>query len=113
MMEELIELLRSHPRAEEFDFIRSEKILYEILPKGVSKGALLCKMAQLLGIEMKHTVAVGDYNNDISMVRAAGIGFAVANGVPEVKAAADHVTVSNEEHAIARIVEELDRGIFG
>ncbi len=109
MMGELIELLRSHPRADEFDFIRSEKILYEILPKGVSKGALLCKMAELLGIERRRTVAVGDYNNDISMVRAAGIGFAVANGVPEVKAAADHVTVSNEEHAIARIIGELDR----
>ena len=109
MMEELIRLLRCHPRAHEFDFIRSEKILYEILPKGVSKGAVLCKMAELLGIEMKRTVAVGDYNNDISMIRAAGIGFAVANGVPEVKAVADHVTVSNEEHAIARIIGELDR----
>ena len=112
MMEELIRLLRCHPRAHEFDFIRSEKILYEILPKGVSKGAALSKMAELLGIEMKRTVAVGDYNNDISMIRAAGIGFAVANGVPEVKAVADHVTVSNEEHAIARIVEGLSQNKF-
>ncbi|MBE6713109.1 MAG: HAD family phosphatase [Ruminococcaceae bacterium] len=110
-MAELIALLNTHPRASEFDFIRSEKILYEILPKGVSKGNVLRKMAELLGIEMKNTVAVGDYNNDISMVRAAGLGFAVANAVPEVKQAADLVTVSNRDHAIAAIVDHLDRSV--
>ncbi len=104
----LMDLLHSHPRAGEFDFIRSEKILYEILPKGVSKGAALEKMAQLLGIEMKNTVAAGDYNNDVSMIRAAGLGFAVANAVPEAKEAADSVTVSNNHNAIASIIDFLD-----
>lgn len=113
MMERLIRLLNTHPRAGEFDFIRSERILYEILPKGVSKGRVLCKMAELLGVDLKRTVAVGDYNNDISMVRAAGIGFAVENAVPEVKEAADFVTVSNEEHAIARIIEDLEQKFLG
>ena len=107
-MEAVIELLHNHPRAAEFDFIRSERILYEILPKGVSKGAVLCKMAELLGIEMKNTVAVGDYNNDISMVLAAGRGYAVENAIPELKAAADFITVSNENHAIAKIIDDLD-----
>ena len=111
-MQAVMKLLQSHPRAGEFDFIRSEKILYEILPKGVSKGAVLCKMAQLLGIEMKNTVAVGDYNNDISMIRAAGRGFAVANAVPEAKEAADYITVSNNEHAIAAIIDGLDQNKF-
>lgn len=105
----LMELLHFHPRAGEFDFIRSEKILYEILPKGVSKGAVLTKMAQLLGIDMKNTVAVGDYNNDISMIRVAGHGYAVANAVPEAKAVAKHVTVSNNESAIAAIIESLEK----
>lgn len=111
-MNAVMKLLQSHPRAGEFDFIRSEKILYEILPKGVSKGTVLCKMAQLLGIEIKNTVAVGDYNNDISMIRAAGRGFAVANAVPEAKEAADYITVSNNEHAIAAIIDGLDQNKF-
>jgi hydroxymethylpyrimidine pyrophosphatase-like HAD family hydrolase len=64
-------------------------------------------MAKLLGIDMKNTVAVGDYNNDVSMIRAAGKGFAVANAVPEAKEAADFITVSNEESAIAAIVSAL------
>lgn len=108
----LIDLLNSHPNAEYFDFIRSERRLYEILPKGVSKGALLCKMAELFGIEMSKTIAVGDYNNDVSMIKTAGIGFAVSNAVDEAKAVADYITVSNNEHAIAKIIDGLDRGDF-
>jgi len=105
----LSELLNNHPKASNFDFIRSEKYLYEILPKGISKGNVLCKMAELLNIDINKTIAVGDYNNDISMLKAAGISFAVANAVPEAKNSADYITVSNDEHAIAAIVDLLDR----
>ena len=108
----LSRLLHEHPKAHNFAFIRSEKTLFEMLPKGINKGMALVKIAELLGIDRKNTIAVGDYNNDIAMVEAAGVGFAVANAVDEVKAVADHVTVSNNEHAIAAIVEGLDKGEF-
>lgn len=108
----LAELLNSHPKANSFNFIRSERSLYEILPKEASKGNALCKMAELFNIKIENTIAVGDYNNDISMVRAAGIGFAVANAVKEVKDVADYITVSNNEHAIAAIIEGLDKGTY-
>lgn len=104
----LDKMLKSHELADKFGFIRSDKFLYEILPKGVNKGTVLEKMAELLGIDMKRTVALGDYNNDVCMLRTAGVGVAVANACPEAIAAADTVTVSNEEHAIARIIYDLD-----
>ena len=104
------EILRDHPRSAEFDYIRSERTLYEILPKGSSKGNLLLKLAEILGIDIAKTVAVGDYNNDVSMIREAGVGIAVANAVEEAKAVADIVTVSNEENAIARVISEIDSG---
>ena len=66
-------------------------------------------MAELLGISPDKTIAVGDYNNDVSMVKAAKAGFAVAYAVPEVKAVADYLTVSYDESAIAAIVDMLDR----
>lgn len=91
---------------------RSERILYEILPKGISKGAALCKMADLLGIDKNRTIAVGDYNNDVSMVKAAKLGFAVSNAVDEAKSVADYITVSNNESAIAVIIDGLDHGIY-
>ena len=109
-MEALISLLQNHPRRDEFDFIRSEETLYEILPKGVNKGAVLPRLCEILKLDPKKTIAVGDYDNDVAMIAAAGIGIAVENAVPEAKAVADIVTVSNEEHAIARIIADLDSG---
>lgn len=103
-------LLHSHPKADDFDFIRSEFTYYEILPKNTSKGNGLKMLAKLLGIDMKKTIAVGDYNNDISMICAAGTGYAVSNAVDEAKAVADYVTVGNNESAIAKIIEDIDSG---
>lgn len=111
-IEQLAALLQRHPDAARYDFIRSERTLYEILPKGVSKGAALLKMAELLGIDANKTIAIGDYNNDISMIRCAKLGIAVANAVDEAKAAADYIAVSHNESAIAHVVDLLDRGVL-
>ena len=108
----LAALLREHPDGGLYDYIHSERSLYEILPKGAEKGDLLLRMADLLGIDRARTIAVGDYDNDISMLRAAGVGIAVANASPGAMVAADRVTVSNEEHALARIISELDEGLL-
>lgn len=53
-------------------------------------------------------VCAGDYDGDISMLKAADIGYAVANAAPSVKAAADRITVHAREGAIARIIRDLD-----
>ena len=106
----LEKLLSSHPLAEKFELISSEKTLFEILPKGVNKGSVLPKLCYNLGIDIRKTIAVGDYDNDIPMIRAAGLGVAVANACDEAKAAADLITVSNEEHAIAKIICDLESG---
>ena len=108
----LAKLLSEHELADEFDFIRSDKNLYEILPKGISKGNVLMKMCDILSIDPKRSVAVGDYDNDVSMIKAAGLGIAVSNATETVKAVADAITVSNEEHAIAKIIYDLDKGIL-
>ena len=102
--------LKEHPMADKFDFIRSERTLFEILPKGVNKGLALEKLVEYLKIDPKKTIAIGDYNNDIGMFKAAGIGIAVSNACKEALDAADYVTVSNEEHAIARVIYDLERG---
>ena len=107
---ELEKMLKSHPRAEEFDFIRSEKTLFEILPKGVSKGTSIAKLCEYLNIDIKKSIGIGDYNNDIPMFKAAGIGIAVSNACPEAKEAADYITVSNEESAIAKVIEDIESG---
>lgn len=109
-IQNLAKLLAAHPKACDFDFIRSEKKLYEILPKGCSKGDVLPRLAKHLGIDMRKTIAVGDYDNDVSMIESAGVGVAVANAMPEAKAVADYITVSNEEHALAKIIFDIESG---
>lgn len=66
-------------------------------------------LADLLG-DVKLLVCVGDFENDISMLKAADIGYAVASARDEVKAAADRVTVKTcAEGAIEEIIEDLER----
>ena len=108
----LQEVLLEHPRAKEFDFIRSELTLFEIMPKGINKGAAISQFERLLSIERKNIIAIGDYNNDVEMLRNAGIGIAVANACEEAKAAADLITVSNNDHAIAKIIYDLEQGLI-
>ena len=103
-------ILRSHPEAHRFDFIRSEKNLFEILPKGVGKGTAIGNLVRHLGLDANKTIAIGDYNNDISMFHAAKVGVAVSNACQDALAAADYITVSNEENAIAQVIADLEAG---
>lgn len=93
----------------EVTFERSWKAGLEGRPKDGGKGNAVNALRELLGGKsVIHTVVcVGDYENDISMIRYADIGYAVSNAVPEVIAAADRVTVSCHENAIADIISKL------
>ena len=110
-IDELAKMLVSHPKAKDFNILRSDEIYYEILPKNSSKGNLLIKLAEILGIDMKNTIAIGDNDNDITMLEAAGTGYAVSNASQGAKEAANIITVSNEEHAIATIIDDLDKSL--
>ena len=97
---------------DKYSFVQSSNNYYEVLPKGVSKGSALLKLADILGIDRKRTIGVGDNYNDMEIVQNAGIGIAVANAVPELRAAADIVTVDNNSNALAAIISSLDMGII-
>ena len=99
-------MLEEHPLAEDFTFVRAEKTLFEILPRKMGKHRALEALAEAFS-NITKTIAIGDYNNDITMLKAANLGIAVANATPDTKKVADLVTVSNEEHAIARVIEDL------
>jgi len=79
----------------------------EIQQRGTGKGDTVRRFKEHLGDRARVVIAVGDYENDIDMIRAADIGYAVANAVEPAKAVADRITVSNRESAIARIIEDI------
>lgn len=91
---------------ERYEFDRSWPVGLEMHRKGSGKATCLEFLRTYLP-DVHTVIAVGDYENDIPMLRQADIGCAVRNALPSVKEAADRIVVSNEEHAIAYIIEEL------
>lgn len=87
-------------------FYMSSDVFLEFVSSVGGKGAGLMKVAELLGVPMSRTIAVGDNQNDISMIKRR-TRIAVANAREEVKKAADYVTVSNNDDAIAEIIEKF------
>lgn len=88
-------------------FFSSEYYL-EHVPLGVSKGKAIDLLCQILGVPQENTFAVGDAENDITMLKAAHTGIAMANGTEEVKNAADYVTKSDNNHGgIAEIIKNF------
>ena len=75
-----------------------------------NKGEALLRLCRFLGVPPEATVAFGDGTNDLSLLRAAGLGVAVANAEPALLAAADRVTASNEDDGVARTIRELLEG---
>ncbi len=92
----------------DFFVIRSWINGIELLPLGAGKEDALRRIRELLGPRVRLTVAAGDYENDTGMVREADIGYAVANAVPEVLAAADRITLPAAGHAIAAIISDIE-----
>ena len=82
----------------------------EIMPKGVSKASAIEKIAKKLGYSMENVMAFGDAENDIEMIKEAGIGVAMGNGMDSVKKVADVVTSSNDENGIGQVIDDLLEG---
>jgi Cof subfamily protein (haloacid dehalogenase superfamily) len=65
------------------------------------KGSGLCHLAEHLDIPIEETIAIGDSENDLAIIRAAGLGIAMANATDVIRAAAGDITLSNEESGVA------------
>lgn len=90
------------------DFVISSPQYYEMLPQNISKGSALEIMRTACQMDDYTFVAVGDYNNDLEMIKYADVGICPSNATDDVKNAADIVLdVSCEEDAIAAVIEYI------
>ena len=87
--------------------VQTAPFYLEVIPASVNKGVGLRAACAALGLTLEQAVAFGDSENDIEMLRVAGMGFAMGNADDAVKAAADRVTLSNNENGIAAALESL------
>jgi Cof subfamily protein (haloacid dehalogenase superfamily) len=81
--------------------------ILEVLHPAVSKWVGLQRLAAQEGIAPEAIMAVGDDENDMEMLRGAGLGIAMGNARPEVKAAADQVTGSNADDGLVQAIERF------
>ena len=77
----------------------------ELSPLGVDKGTALRAMCSALEIPVEASIAVGDQGNDLSMIRAAGLGIAMGNATAEVKEAANAVTEDCDHNGVAEVIK--------
>ena len=79
----------------------------EINSRAAQKGFALRSLAEAIGVDPADTMAFGDDLNDLSMIEAAGIGVAMANGAGEVREKADYVAPSCDENGVAAALADL------
>ena len=96
---------------------RSEPFFIEALPMGIDKAHSIegeyrhrkanANLAKSLGIPKENTIACGDGFNDLTMIKYAHVGVAMANATDVVKENADYITKSNNEDGIAHVIEKF------
>lgn len=79
----------------------------ELTRADVSKAKALSFLCEHLGFSIADAMAIGDTENDLEMIKAAGVGVAMGNATNPVKEAADYVTLTNLEDGVAAVIREF------
>jgi Cof subfamily protein (haloacid dehalogenase superfamily) len=92
---------------EEVSVFRSKPFFLEFTALNVTKGTSLHQLTQKLGIKAEEVIAIGDSYNDITMIEFAGLGVAMGNAPDAIKEIANHVTETNNNDGVAKVVEDF------
>ena len=84
--------------------VESSEYNIEIFDIKAGKGSALMNLADMLGVDHRETMSLGDSDNDLAITQTAGLGLAVSNACDGLKAAADEIICSNEEHVAAYVL---------
>lgn len=95
-----------------FTFTASESYFFEMMPPDTSKGRAIRPLKELIGKQKATVFAVGDYENDLDMLRRCDVPACPSNALEQVKRICRHHLCSNNEGAIADLIERLEQGII-
>ncbi|MBN2933393.1 Cof-type HAD-IIB family hydrolase [Limosilactobacillus fermentum] len=90
-----------------FNIVRSEPYYLEFVNPSASKGAALASLGQELGVARTEMMAIGNAQNDESMITYAGIGVAMSNSIPSTIQLADELVADNNHDGVAEAVEKF------
>ena len=88
-------------------FITHRDRFLEITEKGTDKGTALRLICEHIGIDINRTIAFGDGENDIHLLKAAKIGVAMENAEPNLKKHADIIAKTNNENGVCEILKKI------
>lgn len=91
----------------EVNITKSKPYFLEVANKLATKGLALAELAHSLNLEASQVMAIGDSWNDLDMLEYAGLAVAMGNAAPEVKKAADYITLSNDDDGVAEAIERF------
>lgn len=80
---------------------------FEIMKKGSSKGEAVEYLTKYLNLDKNEVMCIGDSENDLSMIKFAGIGVAMGNAIDKVKEAASFITDSNTNSGVAKAIKKF------
>ena len=89
------------------NYFKSNTELLEIVPPNVNKGQTLKFLCDLLGIMPEEVIAIGDEENDLSMIQFAGMGVAMGNAKDIVKQNANYITLTNDENGVGEVIKKF------
>ncbi|MBD2844282.1 HAD family phosphatase [Paenibacillus sp. IB182496] len=98
---------RLRPQFEDVHITKSKPHYLEFLHKEGTKGHAVAFMASHVGCTMDEVIAIGDSWNDHEMLEVAGLGVAMDNAIPALKAVADYVTRSNNDEGVRHVIEQF------
>lgn len=93
-----------------FDVAKSDTHYIDVNIKGINKSKGVKDLAQYLNIDLSEIICVGDNENDIEMIKAAGLGVGMANSCKELLEICDTVTLSNDECGVAKVIYDYVLG---
>lgn len=92
---------------ERIEAVKSTEVYIELIKPGVNKASAIARLAELYDISSDQVLAIGDSNNDISMIKAASYGVAMGNANSDVRDAADYYVADNNHDGVAEAIERF------
>ncbi len=92
---------------DKYTVVRSLPNIIEIFDKSSNKGNAVKELAGIFNFKREEVICIGDQQNDMEMIKYAGLGIAMGNGIDDLKEIADYVTDTNDNNGVAKAIRKF------
>lgn len=96
-----------HEINNDLEIVSSWNNNFEVMRKGSSKGEAVEKLTKHLNLNREEVMCIGDSENDVSMIKFAGLGVAMGNAIDVVKNEANYITDTNKHSGVSKAIQKF------